>query len=227
MKILYLIPPSEGKNTWWKLWKEEVNFDFSKPLELAINATEKDLKCKWLRYQQGIDLNKNIENSKKLKAISRYSGVMYNAIDYDHMSNKWKKYFEDNFKILSGMYGIVSPLDIIGNYKLPIETKWLYTFWWEQITDSLNALELDYIVDMLPLSYAKMINWKNIQTKIVRINFLHLKDGELKKISHGVKKIKWAYIKDICENNSQKWEDFLWKKVQISENEYDVQVIFE
>ncbi len=48
---------------------------------------------------------------------------MYNAIDYHNMNLKGKQYFENNFKILSGMYGIVSPLDMIGNYKLPIETK--------------------------------------------------------------------------------------------------------
>jgi len=221
MKIIYLLPPSEGKNAWWELWTEKLSFAFKKPFEIAINATEKDLKCREKRYEEGIELNKNLGISQKLIAIERYSWVMYSAIDYNGMTQSWKQYFENNFLILSGMYGIVRPLDMIWNYKLPIETKWLYSFWWDQITHALNDSKADYIIDMLPWSYAKMIQWKDIDTQIIRINFLHKKDWELKKITHWVKKVKGEYIKNICEN----WEGVLWEKVQISENKYHVNII--
>jgi hypothetical protein len=46
MKILFLIPPSEGKNSLADYYDEELSFRFRKPLEIAHNATEKDLKCK-------------------------------------------------------------------------------------------------------------------------------------------------------------------------------------
>ncbi len=200
MKIIYLLPPSEGKNTQWTDESESLSFDFKKPLEIAVNATQKDLKCKDARYEQGIQLNKNIENSQVLPAIERYSWVMYNAIDYKWMSALGKKYFEENFIILSGMYWLVRPLDKIWNYKLPIETKWLYNFWWDSISEYLDGLNADYIVDMLPWSYAKMINFKKLKTKVIRVNFLHTKDWELKKITHGVKKVKGEYIKNICEH---------------------------
>ena len=49
--------------------------------------------------------------------------MMYKAIDYLSLSEKGKAYFDEHFLILSGMYGIVSPQDKIGNYKLPIDTK--------------------------------------------------------------------------------------------------------
>lgn len=225
MKIIFLLPPSEGKNHWWDIWAEELSFIFEKPLDIAINATQKDLKCKWERYKEGIELNKNIEKSEKLPAISRYSGVMYNAINYTKMNTQWKQYFEDNFKILSGMYGIVSPLDMIGNYKLPIETKWLCNFWWTQITQTLNFWQYDYIVDLLPISYAKMIDWKHINSQIIRVNFLHIKDGELKKITHWVKKVKGEYIKDLCEKSIEKIEKFPWKLEKIWENIFQISVI--
>jgi len=206
MKIIYLLPPSEGKNTWWKQGNENLSFPFEKPLEIAENATQKDLKCKW-------------------PAIERYSGVMYNAIDYVWMPESWKKYFEENFIILSGMYWLVKPKDIIWNYKLPIETKWLYKYWWKSITQALDNIKADYIVDMLPGAYAKMIDLGALKTSVVRVNFMHQKDWELKKISHGVKKVKWEYIKNICESMVNNVEDFLGEKVQISENEYHIQVI--
>jgi len=227
MKIIYLLPPSEGKNHGWIQVEEKLSFNFSKPFDIAINATQKDLKCQWKRYEEGIELNKNIEKSDKLPAIQRYSGVMYNAINYEWMEKEWKKYFEDNFLVLSGIYGMLRPQDMIGNYKLPIETKWLYAFWWDKITNTLNNLQADYIVDLLPGAYAKIIQWKNLNSKIIRVNFLHTKNGELKKISHGVKKIKWEYIHDICEKGYKKLEDFPGKKVQIWENEYHVNLIFD
>jgi len=52
---------------------------------------------------------------------------------------------------------------------------------------------------MLPGSYAKMIDWKALRVPVVQINFLHHKDGQLKKISHGVKKIKGEYIYELCK----------------------------
>jgi len=225
MKIIYLLPPSEGKNAHWTSESESLSFIFKKPLDIAVNATEKDLKCTGKRYEEGIQLNKNISTSELLPAIERYSWVMYNAIDYWKMTQSWKKYFEDNFLILSGMYGLVLPLDTIWNYKLPIETKWLYKYWWDQITHTLNALGTDYIVDMLPWSYSKMIDWKNINSQIIRVNFMHTKDGEIKKITHWVKKVKWEYVKNICESWIENINYFPGEKVQISENEYHITVI--
>jgi len=54
---------------------------------------------------------------------------MYSGIAYENMSQEAKKYFEEHFCILSGMFGILKPQDLICNYKLPIETKGLYRFW--------------------------------------------------------------------------------------------------
>lgn len=85
-----------------------------------------------------------------LPAISRYNGVMYSAIDYDAMSLDAKHIFDTHFLICSGMYGLVKPQDEIANYKLPIETKGLSHFWKEKITQELNILEADIIIDLLP-----------------------------------------------------------------------------
>lgn len=241
MKLIYLLPPSEGKNQWWTVWMEKLSFYFDKPLEIAIQATEKDLKCKGKRFEEGITLNKehNITSSllvgeswdrcwaEILPAIERYSWVMYNAIGYSWMSKKWKKYFEENFCILSGMYGILTPQDTIWNYKLPIETKGLYQFWWDNITQTLDELQADYIIDMLPWSYARMIDWKNLKTPYIRIVFFACKDWELKKITHGVKKVKWEYIKNLCENSILVSQGLIEKKVQISKNEYHIEIISE
>jgi len=45
-----------------------------------------------------------------------------------------------------------------------------------------------------------MLNWKNLNAKVLQIEFLQNKEGKIKKMTHGVKKIKGEYIKNICEN---------------------------
>ena len=212
-KILFLLPPSEWKKSENKYNSESLSFKFEKPINIANNVTEKDLKCKWDRFLEWLELNKNIKNSETVEAINRYSGVMFNAIDYENMWEKWKDFFEENFFILSGMYWIVKPLDKIWNYKLPIDSKWLFDFWEEKIVKKIAEIKPDFVVNLLPISYSKLL-WlakckkhiykrdflieKNI--KIININFLK---ENWDKISHWVKKIKWEWIKNICETKME------------------------
>lgn len=77
------------------------SFIFDTPEDIAANATEKDLKCTGKRYEQAMELNRNIGNGPFLQAVERYSGVMYDAIDHKNMSDAGRSYFEDHFLILS------------------------------------------------------------------------------------------------------------------------------
>ena len=218
MKIIFLLPPSEWKNSENKYNSEKLSFEFKKPKTIAENVTEKDLKCHWKRFEEWLELNKNIEKPETIEAISRYSGVMFNSINYSEMNNKWKKFFGENFFILSWMYWIVKPLDIVWNYKLPIETKWLLDFWWTKVLEKINKLNPDFVVNLLPISYSKLIFWKNKKQesefnkirkfKIININFVQ---ADWKKISHWVKKIKWEWIKNICEKNILDYKKFWWE----------------
>lgn len=240
-KILFLLPPSEGKNSGWEFEKEKLNFNFEKPCDIALKVTEKDLKCSWKRFEEGVGLNKTLTSPQSsplggegafIEVINRYSGVMYNAIDYSWMNEEWKDFFENNFLILSWMYWIISPLDIIWNYKLPIETKLLYEFWWTKIIEKINELNIDYIVNLLPISYAKLILWKTKKLEgnfneirkfwIINVNFLK---EDWKKVSHWVKKIKWEWIKDICEKWITDYENFLGDVVDRENNIIDVNIV--
>mgnify|MGYP005985949895 CR=1 FL=1 len=202
MKILFLLPPSEGKNSQGEIGEEKLSFNFEKPKEIATNVTQKDLKCTGSRFEEWVNLNKQLCETKDFivtPAINRYSGVMYNAIDYAGMDKDWKKYFEENFLIFSWMYWIVKASDLIGNYKLPIETKTLAKYWQETITNTLNESSADYVINLLPLSYQKMIDFKCLSPKLVNINFQVEKNGKIVKMAHWVKKIKGEWIKNICE----------------------------
>lgn len=224
MKLLFLLPPSEGKNKESLFDSELLSFSFDKPSQIAQNATPKDLKCQWTRYEEGIELNSSITSQKTNQAIDRYSGVMYNAINYADMNQGGKQYFQEKFLIFSGLYGAVKITDRIANYKLPIETKGLVKYWWDSITEILNNTEADYIVDLLPWAYAKMMNKKKLNKPIVEIAFLK-PDG--KKISHGVKKIKWEWIHNICNNQITNFADMWGEVKQHSDNNITIEIVSE
>lgn len=220
MKTIFLIPPSEWKNKIWeKKWSETLSFIFEKPLKIAENASEKDLKCKEKRFLEAINLNKNIWKSEVLEAIKRYDWVMFSNINYEEMSLQAKKFFEENFLIISWMYALLKPKDEIWNYKLPISTKWLYDFWENKIFEKIISEKPDFIVNFLPKDYEKVLNLKKNKEileekniKFVNVNFLK---NNWKKISHWVKVIKWKFINEICEKNISDYKNFPWK---ISEN---------
>ncbi len=234
MKILFLLPPSEWKNSENQYKKEELSFIFEKPKNIAENVTEKDLKCSWGRFLEWLELNKNIWKTETIEALKRYSGVMFNVINYSWMNKKWQKFFEEKFLIFSGMYWIVKPLDKIRNYKLPIESKWLLDFWGTKIIEEINNLKPDFVVNLLPISYSKLIFWKNKKDevifnkirnfKIININFLK---ENWDKVSHWVKKIKWEWIKNICENNTIDYSDFWLNTLDNLEWKNDVNILID
>lgn len=230
MKILYLIPPSEGKTPWWTLWSETLSFDLEKPLDLLKGVTEKDLKCRGERFKAAQSLHHTLLHKKQLEilpAIKRYSGVMYNALHYSSMNWDEKTYFDTNFFILSWLYGFLKPQDLIANYKLPVEAKWVANYWKNILSQALNKLEGDMIVDLLPQSYKKMIDWKQLKTLRVEIEFLRLDNGKTQKLAHGVKKVKGEYIKNICKNIFTDMEDFPWNLKKLSERHWIIEVYSE
>lgn len=208
MKMIFLLPPSEQKLKWWDFDSEILNFNFDKPLDISINATEKDLKCTWNRYEEWMLLNKSISNGPFSTAIDRYTWVMFNSIWYSDFNEKQKDFFNNHFLIISWMYWLLKPLDIIWNYKLPIETKWLVNYWKDIITNTLNDLDDCIIIDLLPLSYKKVIDKNRLNKKIIEVDFIKKQDR--KKISHWVKKIKGEFIKNIVLNNITNYNDFWW-----------------
>ena len=234
MKTLFLIPPSEWKNSWWKFTEENLYYKFKKPCDIAKNVKEKDLKASGDRFQEWLNLNISLcewEQNHFSYSIERYTWVMFNSIDYENMQNFWKKFFEESFLITSGMYWLLKPKDIIWNYKLPIETKWLYDYWWASIADKIIEKNPSCLINLLPISYGKLFwIWQKTKKhildkfidnwiKIININFLK---NDWKKLSHGVKKIKWEWIKHICENNLSNYQDFWWEEKKIEEGLVDL-----
>ena len=117
------------------------------------------------------------------------------------------------------MYGIVRPKDLIGNYKLPIEVRGLYDFWGNKIAEIIIAENPDYIVNLLPKSYEKLLKirenlgqLKERNIKILNMIFVS-KNGE--KFSHNTKVLRGKFLKNVVENMR---ENFL-ESIQFEDND--------
>lgn len=189
----YLLPPSEWKQAWWTWAPLGESYIASLPYSIAIHATERDLKCTWIRYQQAIESNRMVATSPTLPAIERYSGTMYKAIAYDIMTESQHTLFNNHVLILSWLFGRLTPQDLIPNYKLPITTKWLKQRRSDRLTDHLNTLpDWTHLVDLLSWVYTKCIKRDSITHTFERPEFLI----DWKRATHTVKWIKGTWLRE-------------------------------
>ena len=128
MKIL--IPPSEGKSKIKSTGPlfSDTNYKFEKEVRQIVRLLElidnEDLKSIYGTSQQKSELfhrqNEDIFKSHCAPAIERYTGVVYEHLNWESLSEKSKKYMEKHVLIFSGLFGMTTPLTLIPNYKLKI-----------------------------------------------------------------------------------------------------------
>ena len=126
MKIL--IPPSEGKAKVQStdILFKDTNFKFAKYTQQIVDYLGlielEDLTSVYGTSQEKATMfhrqNQDAFNSKCVPAIERYTGVVYNHIDWKSLSKKSQKYMNEHIMIFSGLFGLLSPDTLIPDYKL-------------------------------------------------------------------------------------------------------------
>ena len=163
---------------------------------------------------------KDIQNHKKLKnvpAISMYYGVSFKELELEDYSEKSLKYLKNNLLILSALYGISLPFDLLKKYRLDmtmsIIDKGLYSFWKKDITDYIsNILNKDEILlNLASGEFLKVIDNKKIP--MINIDFKEEKDGVYKSVSTYSKKARGKFLNYLIKNQINNLEDI--KKVEL------------
>lgn len=196
--FIILIPPSEGKE----------HGGSGKPLtkpSMAASAMitklqqfkgdhNKLLGVKGTALEQAITANQNILSGPTMPAISRYTGVVFKALDYPGLSKVGQKYCHAHIRIVSGLFGLLKPQDLIPDYKLKIEKLDAQKYWKPLIRKQLKG---HYIIDLLPQAHAKAVDYAGG----IRIDFKIIKSGRTKPAGHNGKHIKGRFVRWLCENN--------------------------
>ena len=157
----------------------------------------------------------NIDNARP--AVLAFKGDVYQGLDAENMTEDDLNWAQGTLRILSGLYGVLRPLDLMQPYRLEMGTKFanqrgpnLYAFWDGIITRELNALlekPADVLVNLASNEYFKAAKEKNITSRIVTPVFMDNKDGKYKIISFFAKKARGLMAAFIIKGKITNVED--------------------
>lgn len=172
---------------------------------MSISAKLSELN--WQRNQDW-ELPFTTENARQ--AVYAFKGDVYIGLDAYTIEDNKLEQLNDKLRILSGLYGVLKPFDLIQAYRLEMGTKLkvgtkdnLYQFWENKITDALSAEmeEGELLVNLASNEYYKVVKPKLIENTIVTPQFKDYKDGKLKMISFFAKKARGMMVRYIIDNN--------------------------
>ncbi|MBZ9778334.1 peroxide stress protein YaaA [Psychroflexus sp. CAK8W] len=178
-----------------------------------MNISDKLADLNYGRYQE-FEQEHSPQNSRP--AIYMFDGDVYSGIDAYSIPEDKINRLQNSLRILSGMYGILKPLDLIQPYRLEMGTKLsiesnndLYELWKDKVTAQLNS-ELDkdeLFVNLASQEYFKAIDSKTLNAKIISPVFKDFKNGKLKIISFYAKKARGLMVRYILDQNIDSLED--------------------
>jgi cytoplasmic iron level regulating protein YaaA (DUF328/UPF0246 family) len=169
----------------------------------------------------------NLENSRP--ALLIFNGEVYRGMGAKAFSEKEMEFAENHLRLLSGLHGLLKPLDYIQPYRLEMGTsisvgrnKNLYQFWSDKVTNDLNdAMELsgtDALINLASNEYSKAVNFDKIKGKVITPIFKDLKNGEYKVVMTWAKTARGKMAGFIVRNNITEPQDLVgFNEYQYSE----------
>lgn len=167
------------------------------------------------RYQEW-DKTHTIDNSRP--ALFTFKGDVYTGLDAHTLSIDDINYAQNHLRMLSGLYGLLKPLDLMQAYRLEMGIRLpnpagnnLYQFWGDHIANLiLDELESDeLLVNLASNEYFKSVNTKLIKQPILSPVFLDEKNGKYKVISFYAKKARGLMARYLIQSRSETYEDVL------------------
>ncbi|MCL4156052.1 UNVERIFIED_CONTAM: hypothetical protein GTU68_061648 [Idotea baltica] len=163
-------------------------------------------------------------------AIFAFNGDVYQGLDAYTISDKKLVDLQDKLRILSGLYGVLRPMDLMQPYRLEMGTplkvgrkKNLYEFWKKTVTDSLNSeLEDDELfVNLASNEYFGAVDTKALKVPVITPIFKDWKNDKLKIISFFAKKARGSMVRYIVDTKAKTLEDI--KGFNLDDYEYSKQ----
>ena len=162
-----------------------------------------------------------IDNAKQ--AVYSFTGEVFRSIDVNSLTDKGVSMLNEKVRILSGLYGILRPLDLIQPYRLEMGTKIkvdntdnLYKFWGGLLAESLNnEMEKgDVLLNLASLEYFKAVPKKVLKVPMITPIFKDFKNGDYKVIMTYAKKARGLMVRYIIDNNIETLEELKGFNVQ-------------
>jgi len=176
-----------------------------------MSLSEKLSKLNFDRFQ-AFKTPFSLDNAKQ--ALLAFKGDVYNGINASSLSAKDLDFAQKNVRMLSGLYGVLRPLDLIQPYRLEMGTKLgnaqgknLYDYWGSGISEVLNEDEEKLIVNLASNEYFKAIDKNILKAQILDIVFKEKKNDTYKVIGIYAKRARGLMINYIIRNRLTDAED--------------------
>ena len=152
------------------------------------------------------------QNAKQ--AVLAFNGDVYEGLDAKTLKDKDLAWAQDHVCILSGLYGVLRPLDLMQPYRLEMGTKLatdkgknLYQFWGAQIAQYLNQRAAEQgdgvIINLASEEYFKSVDRKTLQPRVVVCVFEELKAGKYKVVSFMAKRARGLMVRYAVEHRAK------------------------
>ncbi|HJV78301.1 MAG TPA: peroxide stress protein YaaA [Paludibacter sp.] len=186
--------------------------DLAKLLEINNNLAQLNVD-RHFNWQQPF----TTKNAKQ--AVFVFNGEVFHGLDAKTLLPDQLTYLQSHLRILSGLYGVLRPFDLIQPYRLDVSTRLktdagnnLYAFWGNKITEALNdAIKTSgspkVLLNLASGEYMKSINRKLLQAEVIDFDFLQYKNDEYKAIVMYIKKARGMMVRYVIENRIENVED--------------------
>ena len=158
----------------------------------------------------------NPTSKNSAPAMFAFVGEVYRALDAKTLDKSAVDYLQKNYRMLSGLYGLLKPSDRVMLYRLEMgrnfefdSYKNLYSFWTEKVTEQLNS-ELkakDLILNLASSEYIKVLDRKKLKAPVIDFDFYEMKDGKLKTIVVYTKHARGLMVRFCAETNAKTLND--------------------
>tara|TARA_B110000008_G_C16973740_1_gene564986 strand:+ start:2126 stop:2899 length:774 start_codon:yes stop_codon:yes gene_type:complete len=177
-------------------------------LQSLMGVSEKLSVLNWERYQSW-NPSFSIDNSRQ--AFFMFKGDTYTGLDADSLSKDDLSFSQKHTRILSGLYGLLKPLDLIMPYRLEMGTKMenkfgknLYDFWGDELVGGLEKDLADhesrFIVNCASVEYFKSIDKNSLSDMVITPTFKEIKNGKARIVSFFAKKARGMMARYIIKN---------------------------
>jgi len=216
----------------------ELLADAQELMETCVKLTPLDLsnlmhisdKLAGLNVARFTEWQPNFTPDNAKQAILAFNGDVYTGIDAESFSQQDFDYCQTHLRILSGLYGLLKPLDLMQAYRLEMGTKLensrgknLYEFWGDIITNKLNeqiaATNSEMLVNLASTEYFKSVKKKQLNAQLITPMFKDWKNGQYKMISFFAKKARGMMVQYLVKNKIENLDGLL--KFDLAGYEYN------
>lgn len=187
--------------------KEKSPIDLQNLMSISEKLAEENFK-RYHNFQLPFDLS----NAKQ--AVLAFKGDVYQGLEATDFSDEDLEFAQQHIRILSGLYGILRPLDLMQPYRLEMGTKLqqngsknLYEFWGTKITQLINedlkSSNGKWVVNLASNEYFKSVKKDLLEGDLLNVDFKENRDGKYKTIAFNAKKARGAMSKQIVKNRIQ------------------------